>query len=129
VQENENKTILLNKDPKLIWVIKDLGIDPKSVFNDTKILEEMSSETPDIRDQSQAQRQLIYYLFNKVKNEEKQRLETEEQSSKVIGSLEKTLSQMDERLRIYENNSKNKDCSSYSDHLRAPTSITNVSNM
>lgn len=59
-----------------------------------KEFEEDAAFKPTVIDLLAAQREIIYFLIRKIEIEEKQRLKTEEQASKMMVQMEKAIKQM-----------------------------------
>jgi len=87
----------LKRTPTISFLIKDMSLNQKLFFKDSKDLFEDSRFSPSMFDVMSSQKEMIEYLIKKVQGEEQQRLRTEIQSSRMISSLEKVIQQMEEK--------------------------------
>jgi len=94
----ETHSFVLRKNDINCYIIKEMNLASHTFFQDTaKEFEEDGTFKPTVIDLLAAQREIIYFMIKKIEIEEKQRLKTEEQASKMMVQMEKAIKQMDER--------------------------------
>jgi len=88
------KSFELRKTDVNCAIIKEMNLPPSIFFQDFGGDEGFDCK-PNTIDLLSAQREIIYFLVKKLQIEEQQRLKTEEQASKMMSQMEKTVKQLE----------------------------------